>query len=75
MQVRINVKIFLIALLFVLTGQSKFYAVCMAFLILHELGHLLVGLALGFKPKQLQVMPLRLFNLLSEKRKNSRLVS
>lgn len=75
MQVRINIKIFLIALLFILTGQSKFYAMCMAFLILHELGHLLIGVALGFEPKQFQIMPFRFFNLLSEKKKNSQLVS
>lgn len=40
MRIRINLKIFLIILLFALTGQSKFYAFMMLFLVLHEIGHL-----------------------------------
>ena len=61
MSISINLKIFLIVLLFILTGQSKFYFFVMLFLLAHEIGHLIAGICLGFKPKQINLMPLRFF--------------
>ena len=71
MRIKINLKVFFIALLFILAGQSKFYAFFMAFLILHEVGHLVVGIILGFKPEQIQVMPLRIWNYIFKRIKKS----
>lgn len=54
----INLKIFLFAILFYFTRQIDIYAILMIFALLHEMGHLIFGIILGFKPKALKVMPL-----------------
>ena len=60
MQIKINLKIFIFILIFYLTRQIEIYGVLMIFAFLHELGHLLSGLLLGFKPQSLGVNPLGL---------------
>lgn len=57
---RIDLKIFLLLILFYLTKQIEFYAVIMFFAIIHELGHLLTGVTLGMKPEKIE---LKLFGL------------
>lgn len=57
MTVSINLKIFLFAVLFYLTKQIQIYALLMIFALIHEMGHLVCGLVLGFKPKALKIMP------------------
>lgn len=57
MRIRIDLKIFLFALIFLITHQIKIYAVLMLFGLIHELGHLLVGILLRFKPEKLEIMP------------------
>lgn len=57
MRFRIDLKIFLFALLFYFTKQIEIYAMIMFFAILHELGHLFVGLLLGMKPEKIEIMP------------------
>ena len=57
---RIDLKIFLLLILFYITKQIEFYAIIMFFAIIHELGHLLTGLTLGMKPKKIE---LKLFGL------------
>lgn len=57
MKIRINLKIFLFILIFILTKQIKIYGVLMLFAFIHELGHMLVGILLGFKPDKLEIMP------------------
>lgn len=51
MRIRINLKIFLFVLIFILTKQIKIYGILMLFAFIHELGHMLVGILLGFKPE------------------------
>lgn len=57
MRIRINLKIFLFVLIFVLTKQIKIYGILMLFAFIHELGHMIVGILLGFKPEKLEIMP------------------
>lgn len=57
MRIRIDLKIFIFTLLFILTHQIKIYGIIMFFAFLHELGHLLVGIILKFKPEKLEIMP------------------
>ena len=60
MKFRIDLKIFLLLILFYITKQIEFYAIIMFFAIIHELGHLLTGLTLGMKPEKIE---LKLFGL------------
>lgn len=57
MDIKIDLKIFLFALLFIFTGQIELYILFMVFTLLHEIGHLLMGILLGFKIKQINIMP------------------
>ena len=60
MRLRIDLKIFIFAILFYLTKQIEIYAILMLFAILHECGHLLAGLIIGFKPEKISLMPMGL---------------
>ena len=51
MKIRIDLKIFLIIFIFILTNQIQIYMLIMIFALLHELGHLLAGLLLKLKPE------------------------
>lgn len=57
MSIKINLKIFLFAIIFYFTKQIKIYALLMLFALIHELGHLVCGLVMGLKPKALKIMP------------------
>ena len=57
MRIRINLKIFIFILIFLLTNQIKIYGILMLFALIHELGHLFIGILLGFKPTKLEIMP------------------
>ncbi len=57
MRFRIDLKIFLFMILFYFTQQIEVYAMIMFFAIIHELGHLFVGLLLGLKPDKMEIMP------------------
>lgn len=57
MRFRIDLKIFLFAFLFFLTRQIQIYATIMCFALIHELGHLFVGVLLGMKPEKMELMP------------------
>ena len=57
MKFKIDLKIFLIAILFFMTSQIKVYTIMMICAIIHELGHLLVGILLGMKPEKLEIIP------------------
>lgn len=57
MRFRIDLKIFLFIALFYATKQIEVYAMIMFFAIIHEFGHLLVGVLLGMKPKKMEIMP------------------
>lgn len=60
MQIKVNLKIFVFILLFIITKQIKIYGILMLFALLHEIGHLAVGILLGFKPKSLSIKPVGL---------------
>ena len=57
MRFRIDLKIFLLIILFYFTKQIEVYAMTMCFVIIHELGHLLAGLLLGMKPQKMEIVP------------------
>ena len=57
MRFRIDLKIFLFLILFYLTKQIETYVMIIIFAILHELGHLMMGLLLGMKPEKLELNP------------------
>ena len=57
MQIKIDLKIFLFLLIFVITRQIKIYAILMLFALIHELGHLVTGLILGLKIEEISVIP------------------
>ena len=56
MRIRIDLKIFVFFILFILTKQIKIYAVMMIFAIIHEMGHILAGIILGLKPEKMELM-------------------
>ncbi len=58
MHIKINLKIFIFIIIFLLTRQIEIYGLLMLFAFLHELGHLIVGLILKFKPQDLSINPL-----------------
>ena len=50
LKIRLHLKIFVFIAIFILTRQIKEYGILMLFALLHELGHMLAGICLGFKP-------------------------
>lgn len=57
MKIRLHLKIFIFIAIFVVTRQIEIYGILMLFAILHELGHMVAGILLGFKPNCLEIMP------------------
>ena len=57
MRFRIDLKIFLFAILFYFTKQIELYAMIMIFALIHEFGHLFAGLLMGMKPEKIELMP------------------
>ena len=63
---RIDLKIIFFLILFYFTKQIKIYRLIMFFAIAHELSHLLAGIILKMKVRNITLMPLGLsaqFNL------------
>ena len=60
MVLKIDLKIFIFFVLFYLTKQIKLYATIMVLCIIHELGHVLMGLIMGLKIEKIERMPLGL---------------
>lgn len=60
MSIKIDLKIFLFLFLFLLTSQLEIYIILFVFAILHELGHLVAGLILKFRPEEVQLTPMGL---------------
>ena len=57
MKIRIDLKIFLIIFLFILTKQIQIYMLIMIFALINELGHLLAGILLKLKPEKIEIIP------------------
>jgi len=60
MSLKIDLKIFIFFILFYLTKQIKLYATIMVLCIIHELGHVLMGIVLGLKIEKIEIMPMGL---------------
>ena len=60
MSIKIDLKIFLFLLLFLITSQLEMYLLLMIFACIHELSHLLVGIILGFKAQEIKITPVGL---------------
>lgn len=59
MKIKIDLKIFIIMAIFLVTNQIRIYWLFMIFILIHELAHLLAGLLLGLKAEKMEIMPLR----------------
>lgn len=57
MHIKIDLKIFIFIMIFLLTKKLEIYAILLLFGLIHELGHLVCGLILGFRPEQITIMP------------------
>ena len=55
MRFRIDLKIFILIIIFILTKQIKIYAMIMLFAIIHEFGHLIAGILLGMKAEKFNI--------------------
>ena len=58
MEFKVDIKIFLVGLIFFIVNQFYMYILFMIFVIIHECFHLLAGIVLGYKVKNLKIMPL-----------------
>ena len=77
MRFRIDLKIFLLILLFYLTMQLQEYMIMFIFILIHELGHILAGIILGLKPEVLEFIPqgLRIEFKINEKDYNKKILN
>jgi stage IV sporulation protein FB len=57
MCLRLDLKIFLVIIIFILTGQVEIYGVFMLFALIHELGHIVIGMCMNFEPEKLELNP------------------
>ena len=57
MKIRLHLKIFIFIAIFIFTRQIEIYSLLMLFAFLHEIGHMITGILLGFKPITLEIMP------------------
>jgi len=57
MSIKLDLKIFLFFLLFLITSQINIYILLMTFACIHEIAHLLIGIVLGFIPQELKITP------------------
>ena len=57
MRIRIDLKILIFLIIFYFTNQLSIYLIIMLFSLLHEVGHIIVGLILKTKPEKLEIMP------------------
>lgn len=55
MKIEINLKIILAILLFLLIDNINTYLIFLFFILVHEIAHLIVGIALGGKPNKLTI--------------------
>ena len=55
MKIKVDLKIFLIIILYILTKNIKVFAISFIFILLHELGHAITGIILGLKIKKINI--------------------
>ena len=57
MKIKLHLKIFIFIAIFILTRQIEIYGVLMLFALVHEIGHMITGIILGFRPNSLEILP------------------
>ena len=57
MKIKLHLKIFIFIAIFILTRQIEIYGVLMLFALFHEIGHMITGIILGFRPNSLEILP------------------
>jgi len=57
LRIKINIQIFAIVAILILTKQIEIYVWLMLFALIHELAHMVAGIALKLKPKTLEIQP------------------
>jgi stage IV sporulation protein FB len=57
MQIKIDLKIFILGLILLLVNDIKIYIILMIFAMAHEIAHLITGIILGLKPKSISILP------------------
>jgi len=57
MKIKLDLKIFIFIIIFIITRQIKIYGILMLFALIHELGHIFTGIILGLKPSSIEIMP------------------
>lgn len=55
MKIKVDLKIFLIIILYILTKNIEVFAMSFIFILLHELGHAITGITLGLKVKKINI--------------------
>lgn len=71
-QVKLDLKILFFLLIFHFTGQIKIYILLMIFAFIHEMGHLAIGMILGYKLHIFEIKPIGFSIVFHEKEENSR---
>lgn len=57
MQIKVDLKIFLFLIIFLITRNIDIYALIMMYAFIHEMGHLICGIILGLKPDKMTILP------------------
>ena len=57
MRIRIDLKILIFFALFYITDQIQIYLIILFFCMIHELGHVIVGLILKMRPEKIEFIP------------------
>lgn len=55
LKIKVDLKIFLIIILYILTKNIEVFAMSFIFILLHELGHAITGITLGLKVKKINI--------------------
>ena len=55
MSIKFDIKILLCLIIFYITNQFEIYLLFMAFIIFHELAHLMIAILLGAKPITMEI--------------------
>ena len=55
LKIKVDLKIFLIIILYILTKNIEVFAMSFIFILLHELGHAITGITLGLKIKKINI--------------------
>lgn len=57
MRIKINIQIFAIIIILILTKQIEIYAWLMLFALIHEIAHMITGIVLKLRPRMLKIEP------------------